>query len=107
MITDQSGRVAIVTGSTSGIGLETARVLAGKGASVILAARDGLKGMAAVAEIKTAFPEARVVFRELNLADLASVRRFASAFKSDYERLWEVSAGLTGVHYLERMQQAA
>jgi NAD(P)-dependent dehydrogenase (short-subunit alcohol dehydrogenase family) len=87
MMTDQTGRVAIVTGSTSGIGLETGRVLACKGATVILAARDRFKGRTAVTKIKTAFPEAAVVFRELDLADLASVRRFASEVASDYERL--------------------
>jgi NAD(P)-dependent dehydrogenase (short-subunit alcohol dehydrogenase family) len=87
MITDQTGRVAIVTGSTSGIGLETARVLACKGATVILAARDRFKGRTAVTEIRTAFPKAAVFFRELDLADLASVRRFASDVASDYERL--------------------
>ncbi|MDJ0783954.1 MAG: SDR family NAD(P)-dependent oxidoreductase [Desulfosarcinaceae bacterium] len=86
-ITDQSGRVAIVTGSTSGIGLETARVLASKGAAVIVAARDGRKGQQAAADIHAAFPEAQVMFRELDLADLSSVRRFAAGVSADYDRL--------------------
>lgn len=51
-ISDQHGRVAVVTGSNSGTGLETARVLAGKGARVIMAIRNLRKGEVALAKIK-------------------------------------------------------
>ena len=54
-IADQKGRIAIVTGSSSGIGLETARVLAGKGAKVILAVRNLAKGEGAAERIKGDF----------------------------------------------------
>lgn len=86
-IADQKGRVIIVTGSTSGIGKETARVLAKKNATVILAVRNVKKGEAVAGEIRQAYPAADVSVRELDLANLASVRAFAESFKGDYDRL--------------------
>lgn len=86
-ISDQSGRVAIVTGSTSGIGLEAARVLATKGATVILAARNRVKGEATLNAIKASAPEAGVRYMELDLSDLASVQSFADRFKGAFSRL--------------------
>ncbi len=78
-IPDQSGRVAIVTGANSGLGLVTARELARAGAEVVLACRDTGKGARAAQEIREAAPGARVAVRELDLADLGSVRDFAEA----------------------------
>jgi NAD(P)-dependent dehydrogenase (short-subunit alcohol dehydrogenase family) len=86
-IADQKGKIAIVTGSSSGLGLETARVLAMKNATVIAAVRNLKKGQAAVQTIKTDAPDANVRLMELDLADLSSVRRFAKAFKREYTRL--------------------
>ena len=74
-IPDQSGRTAVVTGGNSGLGLETARALAGAGAHVVLAVRDTAKGQAAAAQL----PGSTEV-RELDLADLSSVRAFAAAW---------------------------
>ncbi|WIE71179.1 SDR family oxidoreductase [Curtobacterium sp. MCJR17_020] len=74
---DQTGRRIIVTGSNSGTGKEAATRLAAAGASVVLAVRTTAKGDAAAAEIRAAHPRADVEVRELDLADLASVRRFA------------------------------
>ncbi|MGW0803699.1 oxidoreductase [Nonomuraea sp. NPDC002799] len=76
-IPDLTGKTAIVTGAGSGIGLPTALELARHGARVVVAARDAGKGGAAVAEIQRAVPGARVEYGALDLADLASVRRFA------------------------------
>ncbi|WP_103503457.1 MULTISPECIES: oxidoreductase [unclassified Streptomyces] len=70
-IADLSGRTAVVTGANSGIGLVTARVLAERGAQVVLAVRDPEKGEAAVATMTGA-----VQVRVLDLADLSSVRAF-------------------------------
>jgi NAD(P)-dependent dehydrogenase (short-subunit alcohol dehydrogenase family) len=84
---DLTGRVAIVTGANSGIGFEEARALAGKGASVVLACRVEDKGQAAVERIAREHPAAAAVFMQLDLADLASVRRFAAEFGQGYERL--------------------
>jgi NAD(P)-dependent dehydrogenase (short-subunit alcohol dehydrogenase family) len=74
-IPDQSGRVAVVTGANSGLGMVTARELARKGAHVILACRDTAKGERALSDI-TAVGSAEV--RLLDLADLESVREFAA-----------------------------
>ena len=81
----QSGRVAVVTGATSGIGYVTARELARKGARVVLACRSGVRGSAAADRIVAEVPGADVEFGRLDLGDLASVREFAAAFP--YERL--------------------
>jgi NAD(P)-dependent dehydrogenase (short-subunit alcohol dehydrogenase family) len=77
-IPDQGGRVAIVTGANSGIGLETARALAGAGARVILGCRDVGKGKQAEADILRTHPGASLRCIALDLADLESVRSFAS-----------------------------
>ena len=82
-INDQSGRTFIVTGANSGIGFETTRQLAARGARVVIATRNETKGRVAVARIEAAQPGAAVEFRMLNLADLDSVRAFAAAILSD------------------------
>ncbi len=86
-VPDQSGRVAIVTGSNTGIGYEAAAVLARAGAHVVLAVRNPEKGNAALARIVAASPEADVTLQELNLGSLASVRRAADALRSKYPRV--------------------
>jgi NAD(P)-dependent dehydrogenase (short-subunit alcohol dehydrogenase family) len=72
-IPDQTGRTFIVTGANSGLGLETARQLAAKGADVIMTARSEAKGRAAVASIGGSNLDLRL----LDLSDLDSVRAFA------------------------------
>ena len=67
-----AGRTVIVTGANSGIGLEAARVLAAKGAHVVFAVRDEIRGQGAAATV-TGSTEVR----HLDLADLQSVRAFA------------------------------
>ncbi|WP_312184854.1 SDR family oxidoreductase [Brevundimonas vesicularis] len=79
-IPDLSGRLAIVTGATGGLGLETALVLAGKGAEVVLAARNPAKGAEAERLIRSRHPDAAVRFELLDLASLASVRAFAERY---------------------------
>lgn len=76
-IPDQSGRCAVVTGATGGLGLETALGLAGAGARVILAGRNAAKGAAAETLIRARHPGAEVRFESVDLASLASVAAFA------------------------------
>ena len=75
-IPDQSGRTALITGANSGLGLETARALAQRGARVVLACRSLAKAEAACQEL-AAEGGGELIPLELNLADLASVRRGA------------------------------
>ena len=86
-IPDQTGKTCIVTGANSGIGLVEARVLAQKGAKVILACRDMEKANAAVESIRSAVPRADVSASKLDLASFASVREFAARFSGEHDRL--------------------
>ncbi|HWY24656.1 MAG TPA: oxidoreductase [Nevskia sp.] len=82
-----AGRVALVTGANSGLGLETAAGLARAGATTILACRDTAKGEAACAELRRRMPEARVETLALDLADLDSVRACAEQLAIRHPRL--------------------
>jgi NAD(P)-dependent dehydrogenase (short-subunit alcohol dehydrogenase family) len=74
---DLRGRVAVVTGASSGLGVETARVLAGRGAAVVCAARDVAKAEAVAAGIRATTGNAAVEVVPLELGSLASVRACA------------------------------
>jgi short-subunit dehydrogenase len=76
-VPDQSGKCVVVTGANTGIGFETSRVLARRGARVLLACRDQSKAEAAMARIKQESPKADLEFLPLDLADLDSVQRAA------------------------------
>jgi NAD(P)-dependent dehydrogenase (short-subunit alcohol dehydrogenase family) len=80
-------RTAIVTGATSGLGLETARELARAGSHVILAARNAARATAAMADITGTVPGARLSFEALDLASLASVRDFAARIDASADSL--------------------
>jgi NAD(P)-dependent dehydrogenase (short-subunit alcohol dehydrogenase family) len=77
-VSSQVGRVFVVTGANSGLGLETARALGSRGATVIMTARDMDKGEAAVESLRAEQPNTRFDLRHLDLADLDSVREFAA-----------------------------
>lgn len=77
-IPDQTGRTAIVTGANSGLGAAIARELARAGAAVVMAVRNLEKGERSADEIRDRVPAATLELRRLDLADLASVRAFAS-----------------------------
>jgi len=89
-IGDQSGRVFVVTGANSGLGLETARALALAGGHVVLAVRDEAKGGSATESISGS-----TEVRHLDLADLTSVRRFAAGFVDPLDVLIN-NAGVMG-----------
>jgi NAD(P)-dependent dehydrogenase (short-subunit alcohol dehydrogenase family) len=84
---DQAGKVAIITGANSGIGLEAAKALARKGAEVVLACRNFDKGLQALNRIHADLPEARLQLHTLDLSSLESVREFAEKFQSEYSVL--------------------
>jgi NAD(P)-dependent dehydrogenase (short-subunit alcohol dehydrogenase family) len=86
-VPDQTGRVAIVTGSNTGLGFDTARVLAEHGASVVLAVRDTEKGKAAQDRILKTAPRADISIQPLDLGSLRSVRAAAEDLRAAYPRI--------------------
>lgn len=86
-IPDLTGMTAIVTGSSSGLGLVAAKELAAHGANVTLAVRDLQRGESARDQIVQAHDQANVTVDILDLANLESVRTFASNFAAKNSRL--------------------
>ncbi|MCC9196147.1 oxidoreductase [Arthrobacter sp. zg-Y820] len=86
-IPDQSGKTAVITGANSGLGLQTALVLAAKGACVELACRNAARGEAALQRIRAETGSDRVRVRPLDLGSLASVRAFAAAQEAPVDLL--------------------
>lgn len=86
-IPDQTGRTAIVTGSNTGLGFETAAELAAAGARVVLACRTPAKAADAANEIRGRHPSAVVEALELDLGDLAGVRRAAAEAIERFDRI--------------------
>ncbi len=86
-IPDLTGKVIIVTGANSGIGLEAAKAFAQKGAQTILACRSMDRAQPALSEIQVEIPNAPAEIMQLDLASLASVHQFVDEFKGKYDRL--------------------
>lgn len=84
---DLSGKRIVVTGSSSGLGEESTRALASKGAKITMAARNSEKNEAAAARVRESVPGAELELRELDLGSLDSVRRFSDGFLSDHDRI--------------------
>jgi len=84
---DLSAKTALVTGASSGIGVETTRALLSAGVEVILAVRDTEKGEAVARDLRTATGNDRVHVVDLDLASLASVRRAAGHVVDRWPRL--------------------
>jgi len=82
-VPDLSGKRAIVTGATSGLGRELTRRLALAGADVVLAVRDETKGEKEIAQLRTENADARLTLRLIDLSSLASVAAFARATITD------------------------
>ncbi|KAI8803535.1 hypothetical protein BJ742DRAFT_777143 [Cladochytrium replicatum] len=79
-ILDLSGKTAIVTGGNTGIGLETVKLLVSRNANVYLAARSQARAQAAIDAIRGDFPDAKLEFLELDLADLKQTSEAALRF---------------------------
>src|SRR5512145_2723630 len=84
---DLRGKLALVTGGSGGLGLETARALASKGAHVVLTARDVPKGEAAAAGIRESTGNQAIEVDELELGSRASIRAFAKRFLARHSSL--------------------
>ena len=83
----QHGRLAVVTGANTGLGFETAQVLAARGASVVLAVRDAEKGKAAAARIAGTAPGANVTVQPLDLTSLDSIRAATAELRARHPRI--------------------
>ncbi|MFJ8603544.1 SDR family NAD(P)-dependent oxidoreductase [Streptomyces shenzhenensis] len=99
-IPDQHGRVAIVTGANTGLGFETARMLAARGAAVVLAVRDVAKGKQAAARIT-----GDVTVQALDLASLDSIRSAAADLRAAHPRI-DLLINNAGVMYTPRQTTA-
>jgi NAD(P)-dependent dehydrogenase (short-subunit alcohol dehydrogenase family) len=86
-IPDLAGRTAVVTGANAGIGFEIARVLAARGALVVLACRDCGKAQQAAARIAASDHHARTAVVRLDLASLASIREAGDEIRATYSRV--------------------
>ena len=97
----QAGRVAVITGANSGIGFEMARELARKGGTVVMACRSESRGQRALARIRAEQPGAAVELAQVDISDLASVRRFAASFAATHAQLHILcnNAGLMAIPY--------
>ena len=89
-IPDQTGRVAVVTGANGGLGLETARELARKGAHVVMAARNLDKAEAARADIESDVPGASLEVVALDLSSMASVEEAAAAILDRHPQIHDL-----------------
>jgi NAD(P)-dependent dehydrogenase (short-subunit alcohol dehydrogenase family) len=83
----QQGRLAVVTGANTGLGFQTAQVLAVRGASVVLAVRDVEKGKRAAARIADAAPGANVTVQHLDLTSLDSIRAAADELRAKQPKI--------------------
>ncbi|WP_433075038.1 SDR family oxidoreductase [Dactylosporangium sp. CA-052675] len=82
-VPDLTGRLAVVTGASDGVGLGLATRLAAAGAEVIMPVRNRHKGEAAIARIRQSYPHAALVLRDLDLSSLDSVAALATRLRED------------------------
>lgn len=104
-VPDLTGKVVVITGANGGLGLCSARLMAGAGATVVMACRDMQKAAAAVEAAERDLPGARLDLRALDLGDLASVQAFAEGFCKDHTRL-DVLLNNAGVMAIPRRTTA-
>lgn len=95
---DLTGKTIVVTGSSAGLGFETARALSARGAEVVMAGRDPAKNAAAADRIRAAQPDAKLSTVTIELADQDSVRRGAAEILAAHPRIHALinNAGIMG-----------
>jgi NAD(P)-dependent dehydrogenase (short-subunit alcohol dehydrogenase family) len=98
-----NGKTAVITGATGGLGYETALALAAAGAAVVLTGRNEAKGLLALQAIRRQFPNARIAYENLDLANLASVADFSKRFAAAHASL-DLLVNNAGVMALPRRQ---
>ena len=81
------GKTVVITGGSSGIGLETARALAGKGARVVMVVRSAQRGQAAIEAIRKTAPDAKLELVLADLYSLADVRKAAAELRTKCNRI--------------------
>src|SRR3954454_5526222 len=104
-IPSQQGRVAVVTGTNSGLGVVTARELARAGATVLMTSRDAARGADAEQRLRTAVPGADVRLESLDLASMGSIRAFAGRVSASYDGV-DVLVNNAGVMAIPRATTA-
>lgn len=86
-IPNQTDKIIIITGATSGLGKQATKVLATKDATVIMAVRNTKKAEIVANEIRLEHSEAKLVIRQLDLSSLKSIKTFAADFLKSYDKL--------------------
>ena len=91
-----AGTTALITGASSGIGLQVARIIAAAGGGILMPVRNRERGERAVARIRESVPDARITLYDLDLASLASTRAFADELLAAGEPIhhYVVNAGV-------------
>ncbi|MAT98592.1 MAG: hypothetical protein CL608_15730 [Anaerolineaceae bacterium] len=102
---DLSGKVVVITGANSGLGLESTKAMAANGATVVMACRNLRKAERAKEEVLQELPTARLDVMQLDNASLESVRTFAEAFKAKYDQL-DILLNNAGVMAIPRQETA-
>lgn len=104
-IPDLKGKVVVITGANSGLGLESTKAIAAKGATVVMACRNTAKAEKAKADVLKQVPSAKLDLMKLDNSNLASVKAFADAFKEKYDRL-DILFNNAGVMAIPRTETA-
>lgn len=102
-ITNQDGKIILITGANSGLGLEASTILSTKGAKVIMAVRNLEKGNEAVSKIKSKNQKANVELMQLDLSDFNSIHKFSKEFHTKYPTL-NVLINNAGVMYPKKRE---
>jgi len=97
-IPDQTGKVVLITGATSGLGKEAAKVFATKGATVIMPVRNTEKAKTVREEIVKTYPNAKIDIRSLDLSSLTSIKLFSDEISTSYNQL-DILINNAGVMY--------